>query len=60
MSRRRRDCRPSKKSVFIPLPPCLNARKRPPAVDSAAEQRSDHTLMLAVRDGELDALGETL
>ncbi|MBI5769274.1 MAG: sigma-70 family RNA polymerase sigma factor [Verrucomicrobia bacterium] len=27
-------------------------------MDSAAEQRSDHALMLAVRDGELDALGE--
>jgi RNA polymerase sigma-70 factor (ECF subfamily) len=28
------------------------------AVDTTAEQRSDHVLMLAVRDGELDALGE--
>jgi RNA polymerase sigma-70 factor (ECF subfamily) len=28
------------------------------AVDPAAETRSDHALMLAVRDGELDALGE--
>jgi RNA polymerase sigma-70 factor (ECF subfamily) len=27
-------------------------------VDSATEQRPDHALMLAVRDGELDALGE--
>ncbi len=27
-------------------------------MDPAAEQRSDHALMLAVRDGELDALGE--
>ena len=27
-------------------------------VESAVEQRSDHALMLAVRDGELDALGE--
>jgi len=27
-------------------------------VESASEQRSDHALMLAVRDGELDALGE--
>lgn len=27
-------------------------------MDSATEQRSDHVLMLAVRDGELDALGE--
>jgi RNA polymerase sigma-70 factor (ECF subfamily) len=28
------------------------------AVASASEQRSDHALMLAVREGELDALGE--
>jgi RNA polymerase sigma-70 factor (ECF subfamily) len=27
-------------------------------VETATEQRSDHALMLAVRDGELDALGE--
>lgn len=27
-------------------------------VETTAEQRSDHALMLAVRDGELDALGE--
>ncbi|HUR60536.1 MAG TPA: sigma-70 family RNA polymerase sigma factor [Opitutaceae bacterium] len=27
-------------------------------MESATEQRSDHALMLAVRDGELDALGE--
>jgi RNA polymerase sigma factor (sigma-70 family) len=27
-------------------------------VDPAADQRSDHELMLAVRDGELDALGD--
>jgi RNA polymerase sigma-70 factor (ECF subfamily) len=27
-------------------------------VETVIEQRSDHTLMLAVRDGELDALGE--
>lgn len=30
----------------------------PAAVDSTTEQRSNHALMLAVRDGELDALGE--
>ncbi len=30
----------------------------PTAVPSAAESLSDHELMLAVRDGELDALGE--
>ena len=28
------------------------------AVDTAADQRPDHALMLAVRDGDLDALGE--
>lgn len=28
------------------------------AVDSATDQRTDHELMLAVRDGELDALGD--
>jgi len=28
------------------------------AVDSATDQRPDHALMLAVRDGDLDALGE--
>ena len=27
-------------------------------VETSAEQRTDHALMLAVRDGELDALGE--
>lgn len=34
--------------------------ERPPAatVDPTIEERSDHALMLAVRDGELDALGE--
>ncbi|MGH7946386.1 MAG: RNA polymerase sigma factor [Opitutaceae bacterium] len=31
---------------------------RPGAMESALEQRSDHALMLAVRDGELDALGD--
>ena len=31
---------------------------RSPPVQSAAEPLSDHALMLAVRDGELDALGE--
>ncbi len=31
---------------------------RPAPVDTATDQRSDHALMLAVRDGELDALGE--
>lgn len=35
----------------------LNRTAASTAVD-AAEQRSDHELMLAVRDGELDALGE--
>lgn len=35
-----------------------NGSRSPLAVDTVAEQHSDHALMLAVRDGELDALGE--
>ena len=41
--------------------PSPSAANRPGAftpVDAATEQRTDHALMLAVRDGELDALGE--
>ena len=37
--------------------PVVN-RPTAPTVESATEQRSDHALMRAVRDGELDALGE--
>jgi RNA polymerase sigma-70 factor (ECF subfamily) len=33
-------------------------RPRSAAVDPTTEQRPDHALMLAVRDGDLDALGE--
>ena len=33
-------------------------KPRPAAVAPLTEQRTDHVLMLAVRDGELDALGE--
>jgi RNA polymerase sigma-70 factor (ECF subfamily) len=33
-------------------------KPRSAAVDPATEQRPDHALMLAVRDGDLDALGE--
>jgi RNA polymerase sigma factor (sigma-70 family) len=40
------------------VPAGVNRRQVPTYVDRAAEQRSDHVLMLAVRDGELDALGE--
>jgi RNA polymerase sigma factor (sigma-70 family) len=36
----------------------VNCPRTSAAVDPAAEQRPDHALMLAVRDGELDALGE--
>jgi RNA polymerase sigma-70 factor (ECF subfamily) len=37
----------------------VHKRPEPPTpMDPAAAQRSDHALMLAVRDGELDALGE--
>jgi len=45
-----------------PLAPAPRAPDHPPAalaaVDASLEQRSDHALMLAVRAGELDALGE--
>ena len=44
----------------IRVHPCRSVVERPrfALVDTAADQRSDHALMLAVRDGELDALGE--
>ena len=44
----------------IRVHPCPSVVERPRSapVDTAAEQRSDHALMLAVRDGELNALGE--
>jgi RNA polymerase sigma factor (sigma-70 family) len=45
----------------IPVTPrsaAFNRSRAPAVVDPAAEQRSDHALMLAVRDGELDALGD--
>ena len=41
-----------------PRPAVVKPAARFASVDSATEQRSDHALMLAVRDGELDALGE--
>lgn len=41
-----------------PSRPVANRRVAALPVDTATEQRSDHALMLAVRDGELDALGE--
>ena len=41
-----------------PRGPVLKRPEPTDPVDTAAEQRSDHALMLAVRDGELDALGE--
>jgi RNA polymerase sigma-70 factor (ECF subfamily) len=52
----------SKSAAVNPLanagPASVNRRQVPTYVDRATEQRSDHALMLAVRDGELDALGE--
>jgi RNA polymerase sigma factor (sigma-70 family) len=39
-------------------PPVVNRSRATTAVDPTIEQRSDHALMLAVREGELDALGE--
>jgi RNA polymerase sigma factor (sigma-70 family) len=41
-----------------PRSPVVKPRARFTTVESATEQRSDHALMLAVRDGDLDALGE--
>ena len=43
-----------------PRPPVVETCRTRAAlpVDTAPEPRSDHALMLAVRDGELDALGE--
>ena len=44
----------------IRVHPCPSVVEKPrfASVDTAADQRSDHALMLAVRDGDLDALGE--
>jgi RNA polymerase sigma factor (sigma-70 family) len=39
-------------------PSVVNRSRAALAVDPTTEQRPDHVLMLAVRDGELDALGE--
>jgi RNA polymerase sigma-70 factor (ECF subfamily) len=39
-------------------PAVVKVAQAPLAVALVSEQRSDHALMLAVRDGELDALGE--
>ncbi len=44
--------------ALVPAPAVPNVGSRPAAVVTAPAQRSDHALMLAVRDGELDALGE--
>jgi RNA polymerase sigma factor (sigma-70 family) len=41
-----------------PSPSVVNGVSARDTVDSTTEQRSDHALMLAVRAGELDALGE--
>jgi RNA polymerase sigma-70 factor (ECF subfamily) len=41
-----------------PRPAVLKPASRRVTVETLSEQRSDHALMLAVRDGELDALGE--
>jgi RNA polymerase sigma-70 factor (ECF subfamily) len=39
-------------------PSVVNRCRVPTTVDSPTQPRTDHALMLAVRDGELDALGE--
>jgi len=41
-----------------PKPSAANRRRAFLPVDATTAQRPDHALMLAVRDGELDALGE--
>jgi RNA polymerase sigma factor (sigma-70 family) len=56
--------KPAERNVTAlnPLAPAsrsiVNPKRVPTIVDRATEQRSDHELMRAVRDGELDALGE--
>lgn len=46
------------KPLALPRAATDPPRSRPAAVDAPPAQRSDHALMRAVRDGELDALGE--
>lgn len=41
-----------------PPPAVVDCVRSTAAVETIADRRSDHELMLAVRDGELDALGE--
>jgi RNA polymerase sigma factor (sigma-70 family) len=51
-------CARRTKQIANPESTVVNPATRFDAVDSAMAQRSDHALMLAVREGELDALGE--
>jgi RNA polymerase sigma-70 factor (ECF subfamily) len=44
--------------IRVQTPPSVVESFAPDAVETAAAPLSDHDLMLAVRDGELDALGE--
>ncbi len=44
--------------IRVSSPPAAPDRRGAFPVDTAVEQRPDHALMLAVRAGELDALGE--
>ena len=51
-------CCPSAIRITKPAAGPVEAVAHPDSVAATIEQRSDHDLMLAVRDGELDALGE--
>ena len=44
--------------THVPARPFVVNDRTAPPVDTVTAPRSDHALMLAVRDGELDALGE--
>ena len=44
--------------IHVQTRPSVVSFRAPEAVDTATDAISDHELMLAVRDGELDALGE--
>jgi RNA polymerase sigma-70 factor (ECF subfamily) len=51
-------CRSRAKQIANSRSTMVDCAARPCPVETATESRSDHALMLAVRDGELDALGE--
>jgi RNA polymerase sigma-70 factor (ECF subfamily) len=51
-------CSKDAKECVSPASLEFELKSHPGSVESAIDQRSDHALMLAVRDGELDALGK--